>query len=80
MIHLSCRVHYREPGALRLLSACGRKLTATLRLSPHPQQVTCCSCMTAMGWDGGPEARLMRAIFNLPTPAPRNRPRHKVRK
>lgn len=76
-IWLSWRVHYREPGALRLLTVCGRKLTKTLRVSPYPQHVTCRACINGMGWDGGTEWRLLHAIFGdtVPKPDPRKRPR-----
>lgn len=74
---LSSCVHYREPGALRLLTVCGCKLTRTLRVSPYPQHVTCRRCIDGMGWDGGPEARMLRAIFGEPAPNPRDRPRRR---
>jgi hypothetical protein len=66
VIRLSARVHAvplrpRPPVA----TACGRKVSATLRQSSYREQVTCQRCIDAMGWDSA-EARLMRSIFPEP--------------
>lgn len=53
-------MHARRRGAL--LSACGRRLSATLRWTRYPDQVTCTRCRDAIGLDS-PEERLLRRIF-----------------
>lgn len=57
---LSACVHARRPGAL--LSACGRRLSKTLRWTRNEQEVTCQRCRCAIGLDSA-EERLLRSIF-----------------